>query len=113
MIALMCYHNLGIYDDCKNGTAEVICKMPNAGQEYTTESDTSLCNDGEVRLFEVRLFDGENFNQREGRVEMCFNGVWGAVCADGWDEVAANIVCTQLGYENGIIRSIFSVYYYS
>ena len=56
----------------------------------------SLCNDGEIRLF-----DGENFYQREGRVEMCFNVVWGAVCADGWDEVATNLVCTQLGYEYG------------
>ena len=55
-----------------------------------------MCSDGEVRLFE-----GENFNQRKGRVEMCFNGVWGTVCADGWDEVATSVVCTQLGYENG------------
>ena len=88
-------HNFGIYDDCENGTAEVICEMPNAGQEYMTDI-TSLCNDGEVRLF-----DGENFNHREGRVEMCLNGVWGAVCADGWDEIATNLICTQLGYENG------------
>jgi deleted-in-malignant-brain-tumors protein 1 len=57
---------------------------------------TRMCIDGEVRLF-----DGENFSQREGRVEMCFNGVWEAVCADGWDEVATNIVCSQLGYSTG------------
>ena len=29
---------------------------------------------------------------------MCFNGVWGAVCASGWNDIAANIVCKQLGY---------------
>ena len=52
-----------------------------------------MCNDGEVRLF-----DGENFNQREGRVEICYNGVWGTVCADGWNEIATNITCSQLGY---------------
>ena len=32
---------------------------------------------------------------------MCLNGVWGAVCADGWNEVATNIVCTQLEYSTG------------
>ena len=51
--------------------------------------------DGEVRLVGARK------NEREGRVEMCYNGVWGAVCANnGWDESAAklNVVCSQLGY---------------
>ena len=52
-----------------------------------------MCSDGEVRLV-----GGET--EREGQVEMCYNGVWGAVCADGWNEIAANIVCRQLGYEN-------------
>ena len=51
-----------------------------------------MCMDGEVRLVE-----GES--EREGRVEICYNGVWGAVCANnGWDEIATSIVCNQLGY---------------
>jgi hypothetical protein len=34
-------------------------------------------------------------------VEICYNGVWGTVCADnGWDEVNANIVCQRLGFTN-------------
>ena len=52
-----------------------------------------MCGDGDVRLI-------EGDTEREGRVEMCYNGVWGAVCADGWNDIAANIVCTQLGYKN-------------
>ena len=32
---------------------------------------------------------------------MCFDGVWGTVCADGWNEIAANVVCSQLGYSTG------------
>ena len=53
---------------------------------------TSMCMDGEARLV------GRE-NEREGRVEMCYNGGWGVMCAnDGWDEIAARIVCSQLGY---------------
>ena len=35
---------------------------------------------------------------REGQVEICYDGQWGVVCPSDWDEVAANVVCTQLGY---------------
>ena len=52
-----------------------------------------MCRDGDVRLI-------GGSSEREGQVEMCYNGVWGTVCADGWNDIAANIVCNQLGYEN-------------
>ena len=50
------------------------------------------CFNGEVRL--------EGGTSLSGRVEICFNGVWGTVCDDNWDDRDARVVCNQLGFSN-------------
>ena len=50
------------------------------------------CQDGEVRLM-----NGSSVSSYEGRVEICFSGVWGTICSDGWDSREATVVCRQLG----------------
>ena len=59
---------------------------------------TSTCRHGELRLTSGK-------SDSEGRVEMCYNGIWGSVCANGWDQVDANLVCAQLGYFGQRARS--------
>ena len=45
----------------------------------------------------LRLQDGPYAGM--GRVEVYCNGQWGAICDDsGFNNYAAKIVCTQLGY---------------
>ena len=59
-----------------------------------------------IRIFEVcidgnvRLRDG--FDENQGRVEICYNRVWGTVCDDGGWAVGggrqnSRVVCQQLG----------------
>ena len=50
------------------------------------------CNETEVQLINGTTPD-------DGRVEICLDGTWGAVCGDGWDYRDADVVCRQLGYD--------------
>ena len=54
------------------------------------------CSHGDIQL----IGGGDEF---EGQVEVCFRGVWGAVCdhPGGWDTSDAIVSCRQLGYIGG------------
>lgn len=52
----------------------------------------AVCADGQVRLANGR-------NGTQGRVEICFLGIWGTICDDFWDENEASVVCRQLGLQ--------------
>ena len=65
----------------------------------TSVVPTTDCEDGEIRLV-----DGASPN--EGRVEICFNNLWGTICDDLWGFEEAEVVCRQLGYTDRLEDSI-------
>ena len=57
--------------------------------EFLAQAD---CANGDVRLVNgTTLY--------EGRVEICYDGVWGSVCDRNWDYWDAAIVCLQMGFQ--------------
>ena len=46
----------------------------------------------------MRLAGGRN--RLEGRVEVCYDGVWGTVCNNHWGAEEASVVCRQLGHSD-------------
>ena len=58
---------------------------------YHQFSNLGLCNDTDLRLV-------GGVNEREGRIEICFNETWGTVCSNGWTSSDANVACRQLGF---------------
>lgn len=56
----------------------------------------SLAVDSQCTEESLRLADSNLAN--EGRLEVCYLGLWGTVCDDNWNLNNAEVACRQLGF---------------
>ena len=66
------------------------------------------CLSGDCTHGDVKLVGGQT--ALEGRVEVCYGGVWSTVTNDYWGFQDARVVCRQLGYDD---KSEFPLSYVS
>ena len=63
------------------------------------------CEDGAVRLAGTEMLgSGEGLMAEvviKGRVELCWNEMWGSVCDQSWTVEDATVVCRELGFSEG------------
>ena len=64
---------------------------------------STACRDGNVLLMNGSV---ASFGQREGRVEICKNNVYGTVCDDFWDRLDGDVVCRQLNFTAGMFEEL-------
>ena len=55
-----------------------------------------VCENGSLRLVNSSGDTGEDM--MSGRIEICWNGVWGTVCNHNWSLLDAAVVCYELGF---------------
>ena len=50
---------------------------------------------------DVRILDSEGKSSYKGRIDIRYQGVWGTVCAVKLENSAAQLICKQIGYNQG------------
>lgn len=61
-----------------------------------TVADAVQCADGDLRLVSSSQ---QTVDVSEGRLEMCYQGLWGAVHDNEWTAKDAAVTCQELGFD--------------
>ena len=67
--------------------------------ELFTPTPAQSCRDGQLRLGDDSVGSAGAF-YHQGRVEVCINNTYGAICDVGWDQLDAQVACRDLGYNS-------------
>ena len=81
--------------------------MKHLTHAWAVSAFVKLADPGECTGGAVRLADG--VLEREGRVDVCINGVWGSICGYGWNAIDGYVLCKQLGFDDSGLQSRHSL----
>ncbi|CAG0895736.1 unnamed protein product [Darwinula stevensoni] len=85
---------------CDNGKCLNHSSVCNGRQECGDESDEKVCK---VPVIELKLQGG--MKPHQGRVEVKAYGEWGVICDDKFGLSDAEVICRQLGYSLGALKT--------
>ncbi|PNH04661.1 Deleted in malignant brain tumors 1 protein [Tetrabaena socialis] len=90
---------LGATDCGHRADAGAACSDSPPAAPGVPPASTPACNNasGTLRL----VGGGSGGDSPSGRVEVCYAGLWGAVCEANWGDWDAAVACRQLGFANG------------
>ena len=81
-------------------TPPIISTIPPASE--CANFDLQLSNTTQSVV--VSRITGENEFRVEGNIEVCIEGLYYAICDEGWDDSDAQVACNTLGYQHGEYR---------
>ena len=65
--------------------------------DFVVAVEATSCTDGSTRLVPASP-PSDGSQPREGRLEICYLGVWGAVFDPNWSAIDAAVTCLDLGF---------------
>ncbi|KAL5021757.1 hypothetical protein ScPMuIL_000912 [Solemya velum] len=76
------------------------CKHGRFGVDHCDHGqDVGLACLGQQLIWDIRLMQGDVEKEREGRIEILYDGQYGTICNIKFDEKAARVVCRMLGFD--------------